>query len=432
MKTIDFVQNTQTRGISDMLTDLEIAQQAEIKEIVDIAKSLGISKDDLDTYGKYKAKVSLDAFGDKKAKLILVTAINPTPAGEGKSTTTIGLGDAFHKLGYKTCIALREPSFGPVLGVKGGAAGGGYAQVIPMEDIKASLSRDLYRLYQLIWKRFVASRMESAAYKTVKETFDANGVTFTSSSSKLFFQGYMTVYSTEEDKIDENDGNLSGIKEGAELSLKEMKKEQHFTQPPAHFTEASLVKTLEELRIGRPSTYAPTITTILTRHYIVKDKKNLYTTDLGEAVNSIMDRFFPEIVNTEFTALMEDTLDSVETGDVDWKTIVRNFYPDLEVAVEKAGENLEKVKIMDEETDIICDQCGRKMVFKYGPHGKFLACPGFPECRNTKSYNEKTEFVCPKCGGAILIMKTRKGRRYYSCENHPDCDYMSWQKPENA
>ena len=233
-------------------------------------------------------------------------------------------------------------------------------------------------------------------------------------------------------QVDENDGNLSGIKEGAELSLKEMKKEQHFTQPPAHFTEASLVKTLEELRIGRPSTYAPTITTILTRHYIVKDKKNLYTTDLGEAVNSIMDRFFPEIVNTEFTALMEDTLDSVETGDVDWKTIVRNFYPDLEVAVEKAGENLEKVKIMDEETDIICDQCGRKMVFKYGPHGKFLACPGFPECRNTKSYNEKTEFVCPKCGGAILIMKTRKGRRYYSCENHPDCDYMSWQKPENA
>ena len=303
---------------------------------------------------------------------------------------------------------------------------------IALEEIKASLPRDLYRLYQLIWKRFVASRMESAEYKSVKANFDANGVSFSCSSSKLVFAGFMTVYSTEEDKISENDGNLSGLKEGDILELKEMKKEQHFTLAPAHFTEASLVKTLEELRIGRPSTYAPTITTILARHYIVKDKRNLYTTDLGEAVNTIMQRFFPEIVNTEFTALMEDTLDLVETGDVEWKTIVRNFYPDLEVAVAEAEKNLEKVTVADEESDVVCDQCGRKMVIKYGPHGKFLACPGFPECRNTKSYNEKTEFTCPKCGGAILLMKSRKGRRYYSCENYPDCDYMSWQKPENT
>jgi DNA topoisomerase-1 len=164
----------------------------------------------------------------------------------------------------------------------------------------------------------------------------------------------------------------------------------------------------------------------------VKDKKNLYTTELGEAVNSIMIQYFPEIVNTEFTALMEDTLDSVETGDVEWKSIVRNFYPDLEKAVEEAQKNLEKVKVQDEVTDIICEQCGRNMVIKYGPHGKFLACPGFPECRNTKSYNEKTEYKCPKCGADILLMKSRKGRRYYSCEKYPDCDYMSWQKPENV
>ena len=225
---------------------------------------------------------------------------------------------------------------------------------IPLDDIKASLSRDLFRLYQLIWKRFVASRMEAASYKTVKAVFDANGITYSCASSKLAFSGFMSVYSTEEDKESENDGNLSGIKQGDVLKLKEMKKEQHFTLAPAHFTEASLVKTLEELRIGRPSTYAPTITTILARHYIVKDKRNLYTTELGEAVNAIMIKYFPEIVNTEFTALMEDTLDSVETGDVEWKTIVRNFYPDLEVAVEEAQKNLEKVKVQDEVTDIIC------------------------------------------------------------------------------
>ena len=301
---------------------------------------------------------------------------------------------------------------------------------IPLEVIKNSLSRDLFRLYQLIWKRFVASRMNAAVYKTVKAVFDAGGVIYTSASSKLEFNGFMSVYSTEEDKMTENDGDLSKIKEGDSLKIVEINKEQHFTQPPSHYTEASLVKTLEELRIGRPSTYAPTITTILARHYILKENKNLYTTDLGEAVNCIMEKSFPEIVDTEFTALMEDTLDSVETGDVDWKTIVRNFYPDLEVAVEEAEKILEKVKVSDEETDIVCEQCGRKMVIKYGPHGKFLACPGFPECRNTKSYNEKTDFKCPKCGGEIVIMKSRKGRKFYSCTNHPDCDYMSWQKPE--
>ncbi|MBO4920493.1 MAG: type I DNA topoisomerase [Lachnospiraceae bacterium] len=302
---------------------------------------------------------------------------------------------------------------------------------IPLEDVKKSLSRDLFRLYQLIWKRFVASRMKSAEYKTTRAVFEANDMRYTCSSSKLTFAGFMSVYSTDEDvSEDTNDGDLSGIKEGTSYTVSETVKEQHFTQPPAHFTEASLVKTLEELRIGRPSTYAPTITTILARHYILKEKKNLYVTELGEAVNAIMVGSFPEIVNSEFTALMEDTLDSVETGDVEWKSIVRNFYPDLLTAVDEAEKNLDKVKVSDEETDIVCEQCGRKMVIKYGPHGKFLACPGFPECRNTKSYNEKTEFKCPKCGSDIVIMKSKKGRRYYSCTNHPACDYMSWQKPE--
>jgi len=301
---------------------------------------------------------------------------------------------------------------------------------IPLENVKSSLSRDLYRLYHLIWKRFVASRMESAVYKTVKAEFDANGYIYTCSSSKQTFAGFMSVYSTEEDKMTDNDGDMSEIEEGKKFKISELNKEQHFTQPPAHYTEASLVKTLEELRIGRPSTYAPTITTILARHYILKEKKNLYTTDLGEAVNSIMLAYFPEIVDTEFTALMEDTLDSVETKDVEWKTIVRNFYPDLITAVEEAEKKLEKVKLSDEETDIICEQCGRKMVIKYGPHGKFLACPGFPECRNTKSYNEKTEYKCPKCGSDIVLMKSRKGRKFYSCSRHPECDYMSWQKPD--
>lgn len=304
---------------------------------------------------------------------------------------------------------------------------------IPLDAVKKSLSRDLFRLYQLIWKRFVASRMEAASYKTVKATFDANGMIYTCSSSKITFMGFMSVYSTDEDKEgDENDGDLSYLKQGECYKIKNLEKEQHFTQPPSRFTEASLVKTLEEQRIGRPSTYAPTITTILARHYILKDKKNLYVTDLGEAVNSIMVGSFPEIVDSDFTALMEDTLDSVETGDVDWKTIVRNFYPDLIKAVEEAEKKLGKVKVSDEETDIVCEQCGRNMVIKYGPHGKFLACPGFPECRNTKSYNEKTEYKCPKCGSDIVIMKSRKGRKFYSCVNHPDCDYMSWQKPDNS
>lgn len=296
--------------------------------------------------------------------------------------------------------------------------------------IKESLSRDQFRLYQLIWKRFVASRMKSAKYETTSIKIDGAAYRFTSSASKLVFDGFMTVYSTEEDKEEETT-LAKTIGMDSKLSLNEFQYSQHFTQPPAHFTEASLVKTLEELGIGRPSTYAPTITTIIARRYVAKENKNLYVTELGEVVNSIMIRAFSSIVDVNFTANLEALLDCVEDGTVNWKTVVSNFYPDLEEAVKLAQKELEEIKIEDEVTDVICEECGRNMVIKYGPHGKFLACPGFPDCRNTKPYLEKVGVSCPKCGKEIVIRKTKKGRKYYGCENLPDCDFMSWQKPSN-
>ena len=238
----------------------------------------------------------------------------------------------------------------------------------------------------------------------------------------------MSVYTLDEEKSDRVFLSKS-LDETSELTKEEIEPKQHFTQPPAHFTEASLVKTLEELGIGRPSTYAPTITTILGRRYIVKENKNLYVSELGEVVNNIMKEAFPEIVDERFTANMESLLDKVEEGTVDWKMIIRNFYPDLDAAVKAAEAELEKVKIEDEVTDVVCEQCGRHMVIKYGPHGRFLACPGFPECRNTKPYFEKIGVACPKCGKDIVLKKTKKGRKYYGCENNPECDFMSWQKP---
>jgi len=213
------------------------------------------------------------------------------------------------------------------------------------------------------------------------------------------------------------------------MSGKNYDKKQHFTQPPAHYTEASLVKTLEELGIGRPSTYAPTITTIVARRYVSRESRNLYLTELGEVVNHMMKQAFPIIVEADFTANLESLLDCVEEGTVNWKTVVENFYPDLEEAVLAAEKELEQVKIEDEVTDVICEHCGRNMVIKYGPHGRFLACPGFPECRNTKPYLEKVGVACPKCGKEVVLRKTKKGRKYFGCENHPECDFMSWQKP---
>ena len=295
--------------------------------------------------------------------------------------------------------------------------------------VKESLSRDQFRLYQLIWKRFAASRMASAIYETTNVKIGAGKYRFGVAASKVSFEGFMSVYTSEDDEKDTNNVLLKGIDEDTKLTLDTFDEKQHFTQPPAHYTEASLVKTLEELGIGRPSTYSPTITTLLGRRYIVKEAKNLYVTELGEVVNQIMKESFPSIVDEHFTANMESLLDSIGEGAVNWKTVVRNFYPDLEAAVEVAEKELQKVKIEDEVTDVVCDQCGRNMVVKYGPHGKFLACPGFPECRNTKPYLEKIGVPCPKCGKDVVLRKTKKGRKYFCCENNPECDFMSWSRP---
>ena len=296
--------------------------------------------------------------------------------------------------------------------------------------IKESLSRDQFRLYQLIWKRFTASQMSPAVYETISVKIAAGKYRFTVAASKVKFEGFLSVYKDNEEKEASN-ALVKGIDEQSELTLNELNPQQHFTQPPAHYTEASLVKTLEELGIGRPSTYAPTITTIIARHYVAKENKNLYVTELGEAVNNIMKKAFPSIVDVNFTANMESLLDGVEEGSVKWKEVIRNFYPDLNEAVKAAEKELESVKIEDEVTDVVCEKCGRNMVVKYGPHGKFLGCPGFPECRNTKPYLEKIGVACPKCGKEVVMRKTKKGRRYFGCEDNPECDFMTWQKPSN-
>ncbi|MDE7342177.1 MAG: type I DNA topoisomerase [Lachnospiraceae bacterium] len=297
----------------------------------------------------------------------------------------------------------------------------------PMQ-LKDSLSRDQLRLYQLIWKRFVASRMTPAQYETTSVKIDAAGQRFTVAASRVKFDGFLSVYTDEEEK-EENNTLVRGIDENTQLVFDSFEEKQHFTQPAPHYTEASLVRALEELGIGRPSTYAPTITTILARRYIVKENKNLYVTELGEVVNHIMKEAFPTIVDVNFTATMEALLDGIADGNVKWKTVISNFYPDLEEAVTKAEKELEEVEIADEVSDEVCENCGRQMVIKYGPHGRFLACPGFPECRNTKPYFEKIGVACPKCGKDIVMKKTKKGRKYYGCIENPECDFMVWQKP---
>ena len=294
--------------------------------------------------------------------------------------------------------------------------------------VKESLQRDQFRLYQLIWKRFVASQMAPAVYETTSVKIAAGKYRFSVAASKVVFDGFMSVYKNDDDN-EENNTLAKGLDENSELSLEDVSGVQHFTQPPAHFTEASLVKALEEQGIGRPSTYAPTISTIIARHYVIKENKNLYISELGNAVNNIMITAFPTIVDVKFTANMESLLDGVAEGTVEWKEIIRNFYPDLKVAIDEAEKELEHVKIEDEVTDVICDKCGRNMVIKYGPHGKFLGCPGFPECHNTKPYLEKIGVPCPKCGKDVIIKKTKKGRTFYGCDGYPECDFVSWQRP---
>ena len=296
-------------------------------------------------------------------------------------------------------------------------------------NVKDSLTREQFRLYQLIWRRFMASRMSNAKYETTTAKIQAGEYIFSTAASHRIFDGFMLVYTDAEEEKEEKKSPVYSLEEGQVLEFDSFDEKQHFTQPPAHFTEASLVHTMEELGIGRPSTYAPTIGTLLARNYVTKEGRNLFMTELGDAVNNIMTEWFPTIVDKTFTANMESLLDGVEEGKVEWKSIIRNFYPDLDESVKKAQELLEKVQIADEETDVVCDKCGRHMVIKYGKFGKFLACPGFPECSNTKPYLEKIGVPCPKCGKDIVIRKTRKGRVFYGCENYPDCDFTSWQKP---
>ena len=296
-------------------------------------------------------------------------------------------------------------------------------------SLKESLTRDQFRLYQLIWKRFAASRMTPAKYESTCVKIGAGGYCFTVAASKQIFDGFRSVYTEADEEKEESNVLVGGLSMDSVLTKESLDPKQHFTQPPAHYTEASLVKALEELGIGRPSTYAPTISIILGRRYVTKEAKNLYITEIGEVVNNMMKQSFSSIVDVNFTANMEGLLDMVEEGKVEWKEIIRNFYPDLDEAVKKAEKELETVKIEDEVTDVICEECGRNMVIKYGPHGKFLACPGFPECRNTKPYLEKIGVPCPVCGKEIVVRKTKKGRRYYGCEDNPECEFMSWQKP---
>ena len=295
------------------------------------------------------------------------------------------------------------------------------------ESIKDSLSKDQYRLYKLIWERFVASQMSPAVYDTLSVKLSAGDYTFRASGSRLRFSGFLEAYSKGEE---EDEKVIPKLTQGDILQAEQLLPEQHFTQPTARYTDASLIKTLEEIGVGRPSTYAPTLTTIQARHYVTKEAKNLFPTELGEMVDEIMKTYFPDIVDIDFTANMEKRLDDVEMGKEEWKQIIRDFYPDFKKSVENAAEKLEKIEIKDEETDIICEKCGRNMVIKYGRYGKFLACPGFPECQNAKPYFEEAGVNCPECGGKVLIKKTKKGRIYYGCEHNGDgCDFMSWNKP---
>ena len=299
---------------------------------------------------------------------------------------------------------------------------------IPSE-VKDSLSRDQFRLYQLIWKRFVASQMSNAIYETVSVKIGAGDYQFSVADSKRLFDGFMLVYTDADEEKEDKTLSAHNLNKDTKLGFRSFEEKQHFTQPAPHFTEASLVRTLEELGIGRPSTYSPIISTLLKRRYITKEAKNIFVTELGEVVNGIMKESFPTIVDEQFTATLEGLLDQIEEGNVSWKSVISNFYPDLEEAVKVAESELEKVKIEDEVTDVICEECGRNMVIKYGPHGKFLACPGFPECRNTKPYLEKIGVACPKCGKDVVMKKSKKGRRFFGCENNPECDFMSWSRP---
>ena len=304
-----------------------------------------------------------------------------------------------------------------------------YADLEP-DSIKTSLTNDQYKLYKLIYNRFMASQMASAIYNTMSVTIAANDYTFKANGQSLKFKGFMTLYVEGEEKEEEK-GMLPDLIENQEVKKIKINPKQSFTEPPPRYTEASLVKALEEKGIGRPSTYSPTITTILERHYIEKEQKQLVPTELGKVVNKLLIDNFTDIINVEFTAKIENEFDEIAEGKEQWKKMIREFYGPFEKELEKVEKDLEHVELEDEVSNIPCDKCGRMMVYKYGKYGKFLACPGYPECKNTKAIVEEIDVPCPKCGSKVIVKKSKKGRKYYICENNPkSCDYISWNKPK--
>ncbi|WP_350344940.1 type I DNA topoisomerase [Proteinivorax tanatarense] len=301
---------------------------------------------------------------------------------------------------------------------------------IPL-DIKEYLSKDQYKLYRLIWNRTLASQMQSAVYDVLTIDINNGDYSFRQTGSELKFAGFMEIYIEGKDVEEKEEKMFIGnVKEGEQLTLKEYHPKQHFTQPPPRFSEAMLVKLLEEKGIGRPSTYAPIIDTIQKRGYILKDKKTFMPSELGYVVNDLMVEHFPKVVDISFTAQMEEELDQIEEGQKHWDQLVKNFYSDFKDELEKAEENIQDIEIKDVESDVECEKCGRLMVYKLGKFGKFLACPGFPECRNTKAINKEIDVDCPKCGKAKVVeRKTKKGRKFFGCATYPDCDFQSWDKP---
>lgn len=307
-----------------------------------------------------------------------------------------------------------------------------YIDLTP-DKIKDSLTRDQYKLYNLIYNRFIASQMSSAVYDTIAVSIKANDYNFKANGQSIKFKGFMKLYVEDKD-IDNGEDDeliLPSLEVNQKLKNDKLDTKQSFTEPPARYTEASIVKVLEEKGIGRPSTYAPTISTILDRHYVQKEQKQLVPTELGKIVNKLLIENFSDIVNEKFTANIEEEFDEIAEGKVDWKKVIADFYGPFEKNVEKVEKELEHVKLVDEVSDVQCEKCGRMMVYKYGRYGKFLACPGFPECRNAKPIIETIDVPCPVCGGAVQIKKTKRGRKFYVCENNPGtCEYISWNKPK--
>ena len=301
------------------------------------------------------------------------------------------------------------------------------------ERVKNSLTTDQYKIYKLIWERFIASQMANALLDTVSAEINAGNCTFTASGYSVKFKGFSVVHVESKDTSADEEENkeLPPLEEGDVLKVKSLLGNQHFTQPPSRYTEATLIKTLEENGIGRPSTYAPTITTITSRMYVERDGKQLKPTVLGEVTTELMKEHFANIVNAKFTASMETNLDDVENGDKDWKSTLKEFYKEFDATLAKAEVAMEgkRVKIPSEETDVVCDQCGRNMVIKIGRFGKFLACPGFPECTNTKKIVQATKGVCPLCGNTVIAQKSKKGRNFFGCEKYPECNFMTWNTP---